>query len=222
MIRSSGSLCRNRGMEVGWACCSRHRRTSLVHTREQFAIMSRRLLMLSLNRQRSLVMFTLGSELLRGRTRRNASVTAVVADAIDCRVVHNDGVVVDIGHVGDVHVSHAAVVIEVTAAPLATVETLARISEAVVNTAIEANVRSPVAATEDVKPFIPSPPSWSPEHSHRGDYPSARHPVVAIVIVPGPVPGCPQIAGPGTDRLRINRQCGRTDSYRNSHRDLPE
>jgi hypothetical protein len=209
-------------MEVRRAYCSRYGWTPLVHAREKLAIVSRGLLMLSLYRQRSLVMLTLRNKLLRRRTRRNASVTAVVADAIDRRVVHDHCLVIDISHVGDVHVSHAAVVVEVASAPLATVVAVAGITEAVVDAAVEANVRPPVTAMEGVEALVPSPPSGSPEHSHGGDYPGARHPVVAVIIVPGPVAGCPQIAGSGTERLRINGQGGWSDSYGNSNPDLRE
>jgi hypothetical protein len=220
MIRRSGGPCRNSGVEVRRAYCSRYWWTSLVHAREELTIVSRGLLVLSLNLQWSLVMLTLGNELSRGRPRRNSSVTAVVADAIDSCVVHDDRLVVDIGHVGDVHIGHAAVVVEVTSAPLATVVAVAGIPEAVVDAAVEANVRPPIAAMEDVEPFVPSPPAGSPEHSHGGDYPGARHPVVAVIIVPRPITRRPQIAGSGTDGLRINRQGGRPDSYRDSHCNL--
>ena len=222
MIRSSGSPCGDSGMEVRRACGGRYGRTSLIHPREQLAIVSRSLLMLSLYRQRSLVMLTLRNQLLRGRTRRDASVTAVVADAIDGGVIYDDRLVIDIGHVGDVHVSHAAVVVEVASAPLATVVAFAGISETVVDAAIEADVGPPIATMEGVEAFIPSPPSRSPEHSHRGDHPGARHPVVAVIIVPRPITRCPQIAGAGTERLRINGQRGWSDSYRDSHPNLPK
>jgi hypothetical protein len=192
-------------MEVRRAYCSRHGRASLIHAREQLTIVNRSLLMLGLNRQGSLVMLTLRYKLLRGRTRRNASVTAVVADAIDGGVVHDDRLVVDVGNVCNVHVGHVAVVVEVASAPLATVEAIAGITEAIVDAAIESDMRTPVAAMENVKAFVPSPPSGSPEHAHGSDHPRARHPVIAVVIVPRPITRRPEIAGSGTDRLRINR-----------------
>ena len=167
-------------------------------------------------------MLTLGDKLLRRRTRRDASVTTVVADAIDGGVIYDDRLVIDVGNVGDVHIGHVAVVVEVASAPFATIKTFTGISVAIVNAAIEAHMRTPVAAMENVEAFVPSPPPRSPEHSHGGDYPGARHPVVAVIIVPGPVAGCPQIAGSGTERLRINGQSGWSDSYGNSHPDLRE
>jgi hypothetical protein len=209
-------------MEIRRSCCSRHGRASLVHAREQLAIVNRSLLMLSLNRQGSLVLLMLRGQLLRGRTRRNAAVTPVVADMVHGGVVHDDCLVVDVRNVGNVHVGHAAVVIEVASAPLATVETFTGISEAVVNAAVEADVRAPVAAVEKVEAFVPSPPSRSPEHSYGSDHPGAWHPVIAVIVVPRPIAGRPEIAGSGTDGLGVNRQGGRSDSYRDSHSDLRE
>jgi hypothetical protein len=51
-------------MEVRRAYCSRYGRASLVHAREQFTIVSRGLLMLSLNRQRRPVLLMLCCKLL--------------------------------------------------------------------------------------------------------------------------------------------------------------
>src|SRR6202011_5161991 len=158
----------------------------------------------------------------RSRTRRNAAVTPVVADMVHGGVVHDNGLVVDVGNVCNGHVGHVAVVVEVASAPLAAAETFTGIYEAIVNAAGEADVRAPVAAMKNVEAFVPSPPSRSPEHSHGSDHPGSRHPVVAVIVVPRPIAGRPEIAGSGTDRLRINREGGRSVSYRNSHRNLPE
>lgn len=213
MIRRPGSPCRNCGVEVRRSHCRRHGRASLVHLREQFAIVSRGLLMLSLSRQGSLVLLALRSELLRGRSGRNATGPAVVADMVHGVVVDDDRPVIDIGNVGDVHIGHAAVVIEVASAPLATVEADSGVAETVVNAAIETDVRAPVAAMENVEAIVPAPPRRGPEHRDRSDHPCARNPVVAIVIVPGPIAWRPKIAGSGTNRLRINRKSRRAEPH---------
>src|SRR5258707_14809561 len=101
-------------------------------------------------------------------------------------VVYDDRLVVDVGNIGDIHVGHAAVVVEVASAPLATVETFTGIAEPVVNAAIEAHVRTPAATVKKVEAFFPSPPARSPKHANGTDHPCARHPVLAVVIVPDP------------------------------------
>ena len=53
-------------------------------------------------------------------------------------------------NVGDVYVVNGAVVIEVPTAPIAAFITLAEIAEAVINPAVEANVRAPVADMPDI------------------------------------------------------------------------
>jgi hypothetical protein len=128
-------------------------------------------------------------------------------------VVHDDRLVIDVGNVSDVHVGHAAVVVEIASAPFATVETFTGIAEPVVDAAIETDVRTPVAAMEKIEAFVPSPISRSPEHANGSHHPCARDPVIAVVIVPGPVARRPEIARSGTDRLRINRQGRWPDPY---------
>jgi hypothetical protein len=128
-------------------------------------------------------------------------------------VVHDDRLVIDVGNIGDVHVGHVAVVVEVASAPLATVETFTGIAEPIVDAAIESDVWTPVAAVKKVEAFVPSPPARSPEHANGSDHPCARNPVVAVVIVPGPIARRPEIARSGTEWLRINRQGRWPDPY---------
>src|ERR1035438_7334452 len=77
---------------------------------------------------------------LRSRPRFNAARTVEG----HVRVIHHDGPVVDIGHIPDVHVHHRAVVEEGAASPLSATEAYTSISEAVVDSAVEADVRSPI------------------------------------------------------------------------------
>src|ERR1700716_4269690 len=95
------------------------------------------------------------SFLLRSRPRTHAAIAAVVADA--GIVVHDDRIVIDIGHVGDVHVSDATVVIKSVTSPLTTEKSHAGIAEAVVNTTVKSDVRTPVAAIPNVESLIPTP-----------------------------------------------------------------
>jgi hypothetical protein len=177
--------------------------------------------MVNLNRQGGLMAFLLNNTFLPSRTRLNA-VTTGVADTVDGSVVHDNRLVVNIRDVCYVHVGHAAVVIEVAPTPLATVETFPGVAEAVINAAIESDMRTPISHVKEVEPFVPFPPSRSPEHAHGSEHPGARHPIVALVIVPSPIARRPQIARPGTEGLRIYREGWRGYAHRKEHTDLTE
>ena len=158
------------------------------------------------------------SFLLRSGLRADAAVATVVADARI--VVHDDRLVIDIGHVGDVHVSDATVVEKSVSSPLPAEKADAGVAKAVVDATVKADVRTPVAAVPNVESVIPTPVARCPEHPNRGEYPGSGHPVIAIVVIPSPVPGRPEIAGAGAKGLHVNRQRWRADPNRNSHRNL--
>src|SRR5207245_10281149 len=103
---------------------------------------------------------------------------------------------------------------EPAARGVVSVKSRAGIAEAVINTAVEADVRAPVAAVPDVKAVVPSPITGRPVQAYRSDHPGTGHPVVAIVIVPRPVAGRPDVAGAGADGLRVDRQRGWADPHR--------
>jgi hypothetical protein len=67
------------------------------------------------------------------------------------RVIHDDGAAVDVSDIGHVHVHHGAVVEECAASPFAATKTYAAVSEAVVNAAVEADVRSPIASVPAIE-----------------------------------------------------------------------
>src|ERR1700728_1856472 len=158
---------------------------------------------------------------LFGRWTRGYSTAATVEGNVR-RVIHNNGAVhVNIGDRRGVHVHHSGVVEEISAAPFAATEAGAAISKAVVNTAIEANLRSPVTAVPGVGAVVPAPVAGSPEQTglRRLD-PGAGHPVITVVVIPGPVAGSPQIARAGANGLIVNRQRGRSDLHGDSDPDL--
>src|SRR6266478_3626552 len=153
------------------------------------------------------------SLLLRSGPRADTAVAAVEADT--GMVVHDDRLVIDIGHVGD-----ATVVEKSVTSPLPAEKADAAVAKAVVDATVKADVRTPVAAVPNVESIIPTPVARSPEHPNGGEYPGSGHPVIAIVVIPSPVPGRPEIAGAGAKGLRVNRQRWRADPNRNSHRNL--
>ena len=209
---------RRAGAEIAGPGGRRDRGTSMIFRREVLPILAREPLVLALGRNRSNVPFVYGQFFLPRRTRLNSSGSTVVADIPG--IVHHHGSVVDTGHVRDADIGHRAVVIEVSSTPLPAHKSHARIAESVVNSSVKTDVRTPVAGMPCIKSTAPTPVSGRPQHAYRRHYPSARHPVVAVVIVPGPVPGRPEVAGARTDRLRVNRQRRRPDAHRDANRDL--
>jgi hypothetical protein len=145
--------------------------------------------------------------------RSGPSVDTVAPVVTDSRiVVDDDRLVIDVRDIGDVNVGHAAVVKEAVAAPIPAEKSYTRITEAVIDAAIEADVRSPITAIPDVQTVIPAPVARSPKHADRSKHPRAGHPVVAIVVIPRPVARRPDVALCWTDGLHINRQWRRPDS----------
>src|SRR5215510_4719647 len=141
------------------------------------------------------------SDLCRCWASVGAAGTAVEADAIDCSVVVDDSRVVGVADDGDVHVGHGAVVVVVATAPIAAEEPNAGIAEAVVNSAVEADCRSPVAFIPDVVAVFPSPIAWSPQQAFLWrKHPCAGDPEVAVGTV-SPVAWSPEVARSRTEGL---------------------
>jgi len=121
----------------------------------------------------------------------NAAPAAVVGDAGD--VVHHDGAVVDVSDAGDIDAVDGAVVVEVVASPIAAVVAIAGVAEAIVDAAVETDVKAPVTAVEAPAVVIPTPISRGPQSAIvGGSAPCAGNPVVAG-WTPVPVTGGPDI-----------------------------
>jgi hypothetical protein len=150
------------------------------------------------------------SLLLRSWPSINPAVATVVTDP--CIVVDDNRLVVDVRYIGDVNVGHATVVKEPVALPIAAEEPRTGVTKAIINAAVETDVWSPIAAIPNVQPVIPAPVARSPKHSDGSKHPSARHPVVAIVVIPGPVARRPDVALSWTQGLNINGQRRWTDA----------
>ncbi len=133
-------------------------------------------------------------------TGRDAAGAAVVADVsviIGGVVVYNRVVVyVGVADARGVDIGDRPVVHEVAVVPIAAVEASAVIAVAIRNTAVEADVRTPVSLVEAVDTGNDSPIAGGPERAFVGRcYPDAGYPVVAAVIGVAPVAGSPYIAG---------------------------
>src|SRR5580658_8083727 len=156
--------------------------------------------MLSLSRYRRDMSLTPGGLLARCRTRADSAIATVVAD-VAFVVVRHVGVV-NIVNVGDVHVAHGTVVEKVSAVPASAFKARAEIAEAVIDPAVEAYLRTPIAVIENKSVAAPTPIGRSPQEADfRRHHPRARHPVViGDVVIVAPVARRPEITVAGTKR----------------------
>jgi hypothetical protein len=147
----------------------------------------------------------IGCDLGGLRANVDAAASTVVGDAVvDGPVVHDDGAVVDVRDASCVDVVDGAVVVEVTAPPVATVIAVAGVAVAIVNAAVEADVRAPEAAMEDVAATEEAPVGGGPKGTIEGrSAPGAGNPVVADGSV-SPVAGCPEIVWRGGFGLLVD------------------
>ncbi len=123
----------------------------------------------------------------------DSTCAAVVADAVYCRIVDHRGVVCVV-NVGDVHVIHRTVVFELSVIPATSFIALTAVAEAIIDPAIEADVRTPVAFIEGKGAAVPTPVTGGPEITGlRSHDPRARHEEVTVRAV-GPVARRPEIA----------------------------
>jgi hypothetical protein len=158
------------------------------------------------------------------RRRSSAHSTRTVkAGTVDRCIVVDHGFVINIVNLGDVYVIHRSVVVKIVSPPISALITFSPISIAVIYSAIETHVGSPVTVIPYVCPVVPSPVTGCPQVAgRRREHPCAGHPVIIFIVVAvGPVAGRPDIVVTGTNRLYVNGQGGGRDSNGYSN-DLPE
>jgi hypothetical protein len=124
--------------------------------------------------------------------------SAVIDDCLVVRVVDDRRV----------HTIDRSVVVEVAAIPISTIVPGAVISEAVIDSAIEADIRPPIAGVPEICPVPPTPIAGSPEEPNlRRFHPCAGNPVIVSTIrIPSPITGCPNITIAGTHWLGVDRE----------------
>lgn len=114
------------------------------------------------------------------------------------------GTVISVSGV-EANVAVGAVVPEAAAAPVSAVEAYAEVAEAVVDTAVVANVGAPVACVPEVAAVAVAPVAGGPESAGVGRCdPGARNPLVTVAG-PCPVAGGPYIAIAGSGGLVVVR-----------------
>ena len=145
---------------------------------------------------------------------RHGVIDSTRAAAIRDMVVVNDGGVVNNRLVAiyriaapsaaNTYVHNRGVIGKGSAAPHAARKTDTHVAEAVVDSAVVADVTTPVTGMKNVKAATPAPVARSPESADIGSrHPGAGNPVVAVRAV-GPVAGSPHEAGLWANRLNID------------------
>src|SRR5580693_1001393 len=146
-------------------------------------------------------------------TRGSAAVSAVEAYSVRA-TARDHPLVVHIANHASVHIIHRAVVVERSVIPIPARVSHARVAEAVVDAAIESDMRTPIAFMPQVNAVAPTPISRSPKcASERRQNPRAGHPIIAGVAI-GPITRLPDVSRGGADGLRVHRQ----DGWRNRDR----
>src|SRR6476620_2025759 len=182
----------------------------MVHGSKKGAIGLCGLLMLELQRGWPSVLFARPSKLL-SRRLSFSSAWPTEADILH-RLVLDDGLGVDLGDNGLVHLGDGGVVKEHPVIPISALVADAPIAEAVVDTAIISDVRPPISGVQSVKTTVVAPVAGrSQQPYNRRQHPGTRYPVIVIPTV-GPVAWCPYVAGAWTERVLVNRKNRRRDA----------
>ncbi|CUI67571.1 Uncharacterised protein [Achromobacter xylosoxidans] len=182
------------------------RRTALVMIEELRAVAARLARKAALHIGGRMVGFVARGDLARVGAPLDAGGAAVVADTAIVDVVDHHGVVVHVGHARDVHVGHGAVVEEAVTIPVATDVADADVAEAVVDAAVKADMRSPIAGMPEIDAVHETPIARGPQRAGVGrQHPRARHPEIAVAVQ-APVSRHPHIAIAGGGRLGIDGQ----------------
>jgi hypothetical protein len=166
------------------------------------------------------MMLVAGGSLARRRVVVNAARTAAIAHMAvpgDVASIHSSAVYVNRVKAHS-HMHDRGVIGEDSAAPFAAGKADAPIAEAVVHAAVVAHVRAPVAGMEDVHAVLPAPIVGRPQQADRGrGNPRAGNPIVAAVLVVGPITGRPHQAGLRARGLLVDRQRRRRKPHPNHY-----
>lgn len=127
--------------QAGW--------TAMVHAGKLSSIGAGGVLILQLRTHGRSVLFLASRQFRRSGAHLQAARSAVETHT-DAAPIFVHRTVVDVMYVCDVHIVDRAIVVEVAAAPIAALVTEAYVPKAIVDTAVVADVRTPVATVEAV------------------------------------------------------------------------
>ncbi len=106
--------------------------------------------------------------------------SAVVAHTRTAPTIISIWAIVDVTHIGDIHIVIGAVVVEVSFAPIAALVAKANVAITIIDATVVADVGTPVATIKAVAVISVAPIARSPESTLIGSlYPPTGHPVIA-------------------------------------------
>lgn len=156
----------------------KRRRTSSIHRGKLRAIGRRLPPMLNLRRNWRDTLLVQNRNFRRRRPGIESAAPAVIADPGHGNI--RNSVVIDVVNDGPIHVVNGAVIVEGSPVPISALVTVADITEPVIDSAIEADVRAPISGVPVVAAAEEPPVRRCPEPTHiRRNYPYARHPIIA-------------------------------------------
>ena len=149
-----------------------------------------------------------GEGLLFGSwSRADSAAAAVIAYMRD---VGDHGLLVHVVERRRVHVIHSAVVEKVAAVPISAGVPRAGVAEPVVDTAVEPDLRAPIASVPEIRSAGPTPIARRPQHTNlRRFHPGAGNPEVPTIVRVTPIAWSPEITFLRASGLHVNGQHGR-------------
>jgi len=185
-----------------WALSHQRRRMPAASLGSKLRGIRRRLTgMLDLRGYRRGAPVTHDGQFLRRGPRVDSTAPTVIAGAAAVIVRHR--IFIDIVNDRSVHIRDRGVVVNAVVVPVRALIAAARISEAVINAAIIADVRTPVARVPMVIAIIETPIRRRPQRTHvRRQHPRTRNPVITRARI-APVTRGPHIVVTGSRRLAV-------------------
>jgi len=195
-------------------------RTPMIHIGKSIPVLMRRLLVLCLHRRGRNVMLVHRPRFVRRRPCLHTAGTAI--ETRPAGIVDDHGIIdIRIVNDGSIYARNSRVVTEMPAIPLATAIPSAAVTKPIINTAIKTYMRAPITGMPGIDTAAPTPISRGPQKANgRRRRPITGNPVIARIIVPGPVTRHPEITVHRTKRLFVNRYGRRCNMHRNSNADL--
>src|SRR5450432_4113659 len=120
--------------------------------------------MLHLDRRWRLMRGFRGCLFRSSRARSDAALPTVEAYLVDRGVIYCR-LRVCVANVGDIHVAHGSVVVEMLTLPMSALVTLAEIAETIVDAAVETYGCAPISGIPRIAAITRSPISGRPEHA---------------------------------------------------------
>ncbi len=133
-----------------------------------------------------------GIGLLLSGWPRIYTATPVIANMVYCGIINNRSVNISIMYNGTVNIYYSRIIAKTITAPAAAVITVAAVTIPIVYTSIKTYVRPPITCVKTVIAIIKTPIWRSPVQTRVWRcYPNSGYPIIAIIIIIGPVTWLP-------------------------------